>query len=116
MTKKVVEYAHAQDPYVTVEGELGVLAGVEDEVSHEGGSKRYNQSFKLFIGSLLQNSFLFIQLLTTPSPRKSPISFRRLVLTALPFPLERLTVPTNSSLAKWCVIYLLLAEAIFILL
>lgn len=30
-TKKVVEYAHAHD--VTVEGELGVLAGVEDEVS-----------------------------------------------------------------------------------
>ena len=33
LTKKVVEYAHAHD--VTVEGELGVLAGVEDEVSHE---------------------------------------------------------------------------------
>ena len=31
ITKKVVEYAHAHD--VTVEGELGVLAGVEDEVS-----------------------------------------------------------------------------------
>ncbi len=30
-TRKVVEYAHAHD--VTVEGELGVLAGVEDEVS-----------------------------------------------------------------------------------
>jgi fructose-bisphosphate aldolase class II len=30
LTKKVVEYAHAHD--VTVEGELGVLAGVEDEV------------------------------------------------------------------------------------
>jgi fructose-bisphosphate aldolase class II len=37
VTKKVVEYAHAHDPYVTVEGELGVLAGVEDEVSHEVG-------------------------------------------------------------------------------
>ena len=33
LTKKVVEYAHARD--VTVEGELGVLAGIEDEVSHE---------------------------------------------------------------------------------
>lgn len=33
LTKKVVEYAHAHD--VTVEGELGVLAGIEDEVSHE---------------------------------------------------------------------------------
>ncbi len=33
LTKKVVEYAHKHD--VTVEGELGVLAGVEDEVSAE---------------------------------------------------------------------------------
>ena len=33
LTKKVVEYAHAHD--VTVEGELGVLAGVEDDVSAE---------------------------------------------------------------------------------
>jgi fructose-1,6-bisphosphate aldolase, class II, various bacterial and amitochondriate protist len=33
LTKKVVEYAHAHG--VTVEGELGVLAGVEDEVSAE---------------------------------------------------------------------------------
>ncbi len=32
LTKQVVEYAHKYD--VTVEGELGVLAGVEDEVSH----------------------------------------------------------------------------------
>jgi len=33
LTKKVVEYAHKFD--VSVEGELGVLAGVEDEVSAE---------------------------------------------------------------------------------
>jgi fructose-bisphosphate aldolase class II len=33
LTKQVVEYAH--DREVTVEGELGVLAGVEDEVSHD---------------------------------------------------------------------------------
>ena len=33
LTKQVVEYAHQFD--VTVEGELGVLAGIEDEVSHE---------------------------------------------------------------------------------
>ena len=33
LTRQVVEYAHEHD--VTVEGELGVLAGVEDEVSHE---------------------------------------------------------------------------------
>ncbi|MDR1123961.1 MAG: class II fructose-1,6-bisphosphate aldolase [Elusimicrobiota bacterium] len=33
LTKKVVEYAHARG--VSVEGELGVLAGIEDEVSAE---------------------------------------------------------------------------------
>jgi fructose-bisphosphate aldolase class II len=33
LTKQVVDYAHKRE--VTVEGELGVLAGVEDEVSHE---------------------------------------------------------------------------------
>lgn len=33
LTKKVVEYAHKFD--VTVEGELGVLAGIEDEVAAE---------------------------------------------------------------------------------
>jgi fructose-bisphosphate aldolase class II len=33
LTKKVVEYAHKHD--VTVEGELGVLAGIEDEVASE---------------------------------------------------------------------------------
>ena len=33
LTKKVVEYAHQHD--VTVEAELGVLAGVEDEVQAE---------------------------------------------------------------------------------
>jgi fructose-bisphosphate aldolase, class II len=33
LTKRVVDYAHERE--VTVEGELGVLAGVEDEVSHE---------------------------------------------------------------------------------
>jgi len=33
LTRQVVDYAHERD--VTVEGELGVLAGVEDEVSHE---------------------------------------------------------------------------------
>jgi fructose-bisphosphate aldolase class II len=33
VTRKVVEYAHAHN--VTVEGELGVLAGIEDDVSSE---------------------------------------------------------------------------------
>jgi len=35
LTKKVCDFAHSQKDYVTVEGELGVLAGVEDEVSAE---------------------------------------------------------------------------------
>ena len=36
LTKQVVEYAHQHD--VTVEGELGVLAGIEDEVVAEKSS------------------------------------------------------------------------------
>lgn len=36
VTRKVVEYAHQYN--VTVEGELGTLAGIEDEVSHAIGS------------------------------------------------------------------------------
>jgi len=36
LTKKVVEYAHKFD--VTVEGELGILSGIEDEVSAEKSS------------------------------------------------------------------------------
>src|SRR5574344_575518 len=32
LTKKVCDYAHSRKDYVTVEGELGVLAGVEDDV------------------------------------------------------------------------------------
>ncbi|HOO77388.1 MAG TPA: class II fructose-1,6-bisphosphate aldolase [bacterium] len=35
LTRKVVEYAHSRPDYVTVEGELGVLAGVEDDVAAE---------------------------------------------------------------------------------
>ncbi|MCL2599944.1 MAG: class II fructose-1,6-bisphosphate aldolase [Treponema sp.] len=35
LTKKVCEFAHSWKDYVTVEGELGVLAGVEDDVSSE---------------------------------------------------------------------------------
>ncbi|MDR0475380.1 MAG: class II fructose-1,6-bisphosphate aldolase [Treponema sp.] len=35
LTKKVVELAHSRKDYVSVEGELGVLAGVEDDVSSE---------------------------------------------------------------------------------
>jgi len=39
LTKKVVEYAHSHN--VTVEAELGVLAGVEDEVSASDEDARY---------------------------------------------------------------------------
>lgn len=39
LTKQVVEYAHARG--VTVEGELGQLAGVEDEVSVEADKAHY---------------------------------------------------------------------------
>ncbi len=35
LTKKVCEFAHSRKDYVSVEGELGVLAGVEDDVSSE---------------------------------------------------------------------------------
>lgn len=35
LTKKVVALAHSQENYVTVEGELGVLAGVEEDVVAE---------------------------------------------------------------------------------
>ncbi|MDR0662982.1 MAG: class II fructose-1,6-bisphosphate aldolase [Spirochaetaceae bacterium] len=35
LTRKVCDFAHSQKDYVTVEGELGVLAGVEDDVSSE---------------------------------------------------------------------------------
>jgi fructose-bisphosphate aldolase class II len=35
LTRKVVDFAHSQKDYITVEGELGVLAGVEDDVAAE---------------------------------------------------------------------------------
>ena len=41
LTKKVVEYAHARG--VTVEGELGTLAGIEDDVKVEHGSESYTK-------------------------------------------------------------------------
>ena len=43
LTKKVVEYAHAHNPYVTVEGELGTLAGIEDDVCVEAGHESYTK-------------------------------------------------------------------------
>ena len=43
LTKKVVEYVHAHNPYVTVEGELGTLAGIEDDVKVEAGHESYTK-------------------------------------------------------------------------
>ena len=48
LTKKVVEYAHAHG--VVVEGELGVLAGVEDEVSAEHSSYTKPEAVEDFVG------------------------------------------------------------------
>jgi len=41
LTKKVVEYAHARG--VTVEGELGTLAGIEDDVKVAHGAESYTK-------------------------------------------------------------------------
>lgn len=49
ITRKVVEYAHNHVPYVTVEAELGTLAGVEDEVSNEFGSYTNPEQVEEFV-------------------------------------------------------------------
>jgi fructose-bisphosphate aldolase class II len=48
LTKQVVEYAHLYD--VTVEGELGVLAGIEDEVSAEKSHYTDPKQVEDFVG------------------------------------------------------------------
>jgi len=48
ITKQVVDYAHERN--VTVEGELGVLAGVEDEVSHEVSHYTKPEEVEAFVG------------------------------------------------------------------
>jgi fructose-bisphosphate aldolase, class II len=47
ITKQVVEFAHSHD--VTVEGELGVLAGIEDEVSSEHTSYTRPEEVEEFV-------------------------------------------------------------------
>ena len=47
VTTKVVEYAHAHG--VVVEGELGTLAGIEDEVSHAVGSYTRPEEVEEFV-------------------------------------------------------------------
>jgi len=49
LTKKVCDYAHSQKDYVTVEGELGVLAGVEDDVSSEHSHYTQPQEVEDFV-------------------------------------------------------------------
>ncbi len=48
LTKKVVDYAHGQD--VTVEGELGVLAGIEDDVAASKSLYTKPEEVEDFIG------------------------------------------------------------------
>ena len=46
LTKKVCDYAHdvaARGRYITVEGELGTLAGIEDDVKVEAGNESYTR-------------------------------------------------------------------------
>ena len=46
LTKKVCDYAHdvaARGRYITVEGELGTLAGIEDDVKVESGNESYTR-------------------------------------------------------------------------
>ncbi len=47
LSKKVVEYAHARE--VTVEAELGVLAGIEDEVKHEASHYTRPEEVEAFV-------------------------------------------------------------------
>jgi fructose-bisphosphate aldolase class II len=47
LTRQVVDYAHERE--VTVEGELGVLAGVEDEVSHEASHYTKPEEVETFV-------------------------------------------------------------------
>ena len=47
LTRQVVDYAHERK--VTVEGELGVLAGVEDEVSHEASHYTKPEEVETFV-------------------------------------------------------------------
>ena len=48
LTKEVVEYAHSRD--VSVEGELGVLAGIEDQVSSEVSHYTNPEEVEKFVG------------------------------------------------------------------
>lgn len=49
LTKKVCDFAHSQKDYITVEGELGVLAGVEDDVVAEESDYTRPEEVKDFV-------------------------------------------------------------------
>ena len=55
LTKKVVEYAHQYD--VTVEAELGVLAGVEDSLHQARGGHRLRYPYRLRLTGYLYRYF-----------------------------------------------------------
>lgn len=123
LSKKVVDYAHQFD--VTVEAELGVLAGVEDEVSHavshytkpeeviEFAQRTGCDSLAISIGtsmvltsSLLNNALailrlvvLFLLPLLSTSSSKSKRSSQdspSCSTVLLQFPKTKLTLSTNS--------------------
>jgi fructose-bisphosphate aldolase, class II len=48
LTKKVVQYAHAHVPYVTVEGELGKLAGIEDAVNVSDADAQFTDPAEVY--------------------------------------------------------------------
>ena len=50
LTKQVCDYAHSQKDYVTVEGELGVLGGVEDDVAAEESKYTKPEEVQDFVG------------------------------------------------------------------
>ena len=50
LTKKVCDFAHAKKDYVSVEGELGVLAGVEDDVVAEHSNYTQQEEVIDFVG------------------------------------------------------------------
>lgn len=50
LTKKVCDFAHSQKDYVTVEGELGILAGVEDDVAAEASHYTKPEEVQDFVG------------------------------------------------------------------
>lgn len=86
LTKKVVDYAHQFD--VTVEGELGVLAGVEDEVCHAESHYTKPEEVVDFATVLVATASLFLSVpatvLTSSLPNSAPVTRRPAVWFLLP--------------------------------